>query len=59
MTEAQEAVDSLDDQGRWLEKGWLRSYEPSGPDMRVLNIDTYVHNLHALTEFLLTMPLDP
>lgn len=52
IANAQQAVDTLDAQGRWLEEGRLRSSENSGSNTRILRIETFVQNVCALAEYL-------
>ncbi len=52
MAEAERAIRTLDDRGRWIEEA---RFEKEGPDvskMRVLSMYTYVRNLQALTDYL-------
>lgn len=46
------AIASLDDQGRWLQKGHLKTYEASGPDERILSTATFNENVTTLARYL-------
>lgn len=46
------AIASLDDQGRWLQKGHLKTYEAGGPDERILSTDTFNENVMTLSRYI-------
>ncbi|HWA99408.1 MAG TPA: hypothetical protein VG713_12990, partial [Pirellulales bacterium] len=52
VSRAQRAVEALDQRGRWLEKGRLKTHEPTSPDMRVLRMATFIENVRALSDYL-------
>jgi PelA/Pel-15E family pectate lyase len=47
-------IESLDDQGRWLEKGRLKTTDSTRPfiESEIISCDTFIRNLSTLTNFL-------
>ena len=47
------AISTLDNQGRWLINGRLRT-QPGAPDEKVISTDLFVRNIGALSQYLAT-----
>jgi hypothetical protein len=47
-----EVIAALDEQGRWVEEGRLRSFGPDDPSRRIINSATFVKNCEVLSRYL-------
>ena len=45
-------ISSLDDQGRWVEDGRLRTHGPDDPTRRVIETRTFIRNLETVADYL-------
>ena len=56
IARATAALAALDDRGRWIEQGQLKTAPGSGGDEPILRSDTFIANAKALCNFLATKP---
>ncbi|MCU0914429.1 MAG: hypothetical protein MUC88_07710 [Planctomycetes bacterium] len=47
-----EVIDSLDEQGRWVEPGRLRYHGPEDPTRRIIDCRTFISNCRTLSSYL-------
>lgn len=47
-----EAIDTLDGQGRWVERGRMRSAKPSAPPTQTISTRTFINNTRTLSAYL-------
>lgn len=52
VARTEEVIAALDDAGRWVEPGRLRSFGPDDPTRQVIDCGTFIRNVHVLGTFL-------
>jgi hypothetical protein len=50
--QVQRVIDSLDDQGRWVENGSLRYQDEGDPTERIIDCRTFINNCRLLSSYL-------
>jgi hypothetical protein len=56
IARATAALAALDDRGRWIEQGQLKTVPGPGGDEAIIRSDTFIANAKALCDFLATKP---
>ena len=52
MARTKSVIDRLDEQGRWVEDGRLRTDESENPVRRVINTRTFINHMNTLCTYL-------
>lgn len=52
IADVKAALAALDDQGRWVEPGRMRSFGPDDPTRRVIETRTFIRNVEVLSSYL-------
>ena len=52
IAEVNKVLAALDEKGRWVEDGRLRSHGPDDPTRRIIDIRTFIRNVGVLSNYL-------
>ncbi len=52
VAQARKAIADLDAQGRWIDSGKLRHHGPDDATRRIINCQTFIRNVRALSDYL-------